>query len=300
MFTLKSVSLLALASTAWAATLTVNPSTTYQTIDGFGGMNGWTTMPNADVKTAYSPSGLNFNIFRVRLSDNQNDWASIAAMTKYAYSVNPNIKVFASAWAPPANMLDKNNVPSSCHIKQVLATSSYAAYATYLNSFITYMKNNGAPLYAISMQNEPDWDWTCWTPEQMVSWLKQYGSQITGALMIAPEPLGMSSKYINAVLSDSTAAANVDIVGGHIYGSNPYSFDSKGKPIWMTEHLLNDNVGWAETMTMAREINSVFTSGWNAYLWWYIRRYYSFIGDGEQGTTSGAILPRVQPGGLHG
>jgi O-glycosyl hydrolase len=34
------------------------------------------------------------------------------------------------------------------------------------------------------------------------------------------------------------------------------------------------------------------TKNWNAYIWWYLQRYYSFIGDGEQGTTFGAILKR--------
>jgi len=34
------------------------------------------------------------------------------------------------------------------------------------------------------------------------------------------------------------------------------------------------------------------TYNWNAYIWWYLPRYYSFIGDGEQGTNIGEILKR--------
>ncbi len=34
------------------------------------------------------------------------------------------------------------------------------------------------------------------------------------------------------------------------------------------------------------------TYNWNAYIWWYLQRYYSFIGDGEQSTTNGEILKR--------
>jgi O-glycosyl hydrolase len=35
-------------------------------------------------------------------------------------------------------------------------------------------------------------------------------------------------------------------------------------------------------------------SNWSAYIWWYGRRFYSFIGDGESqyGTTKGAVLKR--------
>ena len=33
-------------------------------------------------------------------------------------------------------------------------------------------------------------------------------------------------------------------------------------------------------------------NNWNAYVWWYLQRYYSFIGDGEEGTTNGMVLKR--------
>ena len=33
-----------------------------------------------------------------------------------------------------------------------LSTSQYNAYADYLNSFVTYLKNGGVSLYAISVQ----------------------------------------------------------------------------------------------------------------------------------------------------
>lgn len=39
-----------------------------------------------------------------------------------------------------------------------LIPDSGAAYARYLNDFALYMASNGAPLYAVSVQNEPDWE----------------------------------------------------------------------------------------------------------------------------------------------
>ncbi|KAJ3351226.1 Multidrug resistance-associated protein 4 [Entophlyctis luteolus] len=287
--------IVAAAASAFAATLTVSTGTTYQTIDGFGGMDGWTSLSNSVIDTAYGSgsSSLGLTILRCRLSDAQSDWSSIATSVKEAYAKNPNVKVFATIWAPPASLLTTlSSDPAGCNIAKVVESSSWAAYATYLNSFITYMKNNGAPLYAIGVQNEPDWEWTCWTAANMRDWLKEYGNTITGALVISPEPLGMSATYLNTILSDSAAAANVDIVGGHLYGATPYSFNSLGKPVWMTEHLLNSNVGWAETMTLAAEINNCMNVGWSAYVYWYTQRYYGFIGDGTEGSTNGAVLPR--------
>jgi glucuronoarabinoxylan endo-1,4-beta-xylanase len=43
---------------------------------------------------------------------------------------------------------------------------------------------------------------------------------------------------------------------------------------------------------MLYTVHEAMTSNWNAYIWWYLQRYYSFIGDGEQGTTNGEILKR--------
>ena len=41
-------------------------------------------------------------------------------------------------------------------------------------------------------------------------------------------------------------------------------------------------------------VNRTMESNWSAYIWWYGRRYYSFIGDGESayGTQGGAVLKR--------
>ena len=75
----------------------------------------------------------------------------------------------------------------------------------------------------------------------------------------------------------------------------------------MTEYLLNLNTGnsgapawtsytenekWGESLGMLETIHYAMIHNWNAYIWWYIQRYYSFIGDGEQGTVNGSILKR--------
>ena len=60
-------------------------------------------------------------------------------------------------------------------IEGTLNLSSYAAYAGYLESFVNYFVTNGAPLYAISMQNEPDANVTyescTWNAGTMDAWV---------------------------------------------------------------------------------------------------------------------------------
>ncbi|HET9054750.1 MAG TPA: hypothetical protein VFM90_11280, partial [Cyclobacteriaceae bacterium] len=83
--------------------------------------------------------------------------------------------------------------------------------------------------------------------------------------------------------------------------------EQKGKEIWMTEYLMNLNTGnagapawtsyseetiWNETLQMLNTVHQSMMHNWNAYIWWYLKRYYSFIGDGTNGTVSGEVLKR--------
>lgn len=43
---------------------------------------------------------------------------------------------------------------------------------------------------------------------------------------------------------------------------------------------------------MLETIHESMESNWNAYIWWYLKRYYSFIGEGVQGAPEGEILKR--------
>jgi O-glycosyl hydrolase len=175
------------------------------------------------------------------------------------------------------------------------------------------MKSNGATIDVVSIQNEPDWTPTyesCdWTADEMINFLNAPG-QITGAKVAAPESLNFNQNMTNAILSNDAAAQKIDIVAGHIYGGGLAKFplaEQKQKEIWMTEYLLNLNTGntgapkwstysesakWGESIKMLVSVHDAMTNNWNAYIWWYLQRYYSFLGDGEEGTTNGAVLKR--------
>ena len=69
-----------------------------------------------------------------------------------------------------------------------LKKENYGAYADHLIRYINFMKQNGVDLYAISVQNEPDMDFTYWTPQEVVDFVKQYGAKIreTGVRLMSP------------------------------------------------------------------------------------------------------------------
>ncbi|MDR6562215.1 MULTISPECIES: hypothetical protein [unclassified Arcicella] len=291
--------------------ININPQTTYQTITGFGAANrmwGTQSLKPTEATKAFGvdENQLGLSIFRVRLSSNKNEWPIIVEAVKEAKKYGA--KVLACPWSPPA-ALKSNKSDIGGH----LLPENYKAFKDYINEFIVFMTQNGAPVDVVSIQNEPDWKASyesCdWTADDMINFLKAPG-EIIGAKLAAPESLNFNQNMTNALLSNEEASQKFDIVAGHIYGGGLAKFplaEQKKKEIWMTEFLLNLDTGntgaakwntysetakWAESIKMLVSVHDAMTNNWNAYIWWYLQRYYSFIGDGEEGTINGEVLKR--------
>ena len=135
----------------------------------------------------------------------------------------------------------------------------------------------------------------------MMDFVINYGREIGDVLIIPGEPYQFSRAFYNPMLNNAEAVGKFDIVGGHIYGSglSPYQLAAeKGKEVWMTEHLLNTQSDyyfdstWPAAMTMAKEIHDCMSAGFNAYIWWYLKRFYGMIGDDQYDTDAGQVLFR--------
>jgi O-glycosyl hydrolase len=124
--------------------------------------------------------------------------------------------------------------------------------------------------------------------------------------MIAPESMNFNHSLSDPILNDSAAAANLSIVGGHIYGVGPVDYPlarSKGKEVWMTEHYTTStdsgNV-WSAAIGVGVDIHNCMAANFNAYVWWYIRRWYGLIDENSNVTKRGYIMSQyarfVRPG----
>ncbi len=260
------------------ATVFAPPSTTEITNEEFDRLFG---SGNGQV-------GLNF--LRIRIASDDS-WRTVELNHAKA-AILRGAKVFASPWSPPARMKTNNNI-----IGGKLIPDSAAAYAKYLNDFALYMASNGAPLYAVSVQNEPDWEPTyegcVWTATEMRDFLKNQGGLVTATRLMAPELVNNNPAYVNTILSDNGAVANLSILGTHIYGggivNNPDA-KAKGKEVWMTEHLDSDTTLTASLNT-AVEIHNCFTiANFSAYIWWYGKRFYGAIGQDGIVTKRGYFI----------
>lgn len=279
-------------SLAYIPLATVNLDSLHQIIRGFGGTNlfffGRPDMTNSEIETAFGTADgqLGLTILRLGIDADSSNWSLNIPTAKKAYDMG--VTIIASPWYAPSNMVESVNGVSS------VRPDMYSEYAAHLNSFIAFMKNNGVPIYGVSVQNEPDISssWTSWTSNEMFTFVKDYAGAIKGAKVMDPESFHFDRSYSDPILKDSTADANTDIICGHIYGVQPTLYplaEEKGKEVWMTEYLINSgnpptnlsiDTGWTGAMQTAESINNCMNADMSAYVWWYLVRYYSFISDG--------------------
>nr|WP_234021680.1 glycoside hydrolase family 30 beta sandwich domain-containing protein [Streptomyces sp. 351MFTsu5.1] len=298
-----------------AATVTVDPSATRQTIRGFGGMNhplwiGDLTAAQRDTAFGNGDGQLGFSVLRIFVSEDRANWSREVATAKRAVELGAT--VFASPWNPPAQMVETFVHGSQTNAKR-LRSSMYGAYAQHLNDFVTFMRNNGVNLYAISVQNEPDYaqDWTWWTPAEMTRFLRENAGSIS-TKVIAPESFQYVKSFSDPILNDPAALANMDILGAHLYGTSfqnfPYPlFQQKGagKELWMTEVYYPNSSDsadlWPQALDVGEHVHRAMVDAeFQAYVWWYIRRGYGPMREDGQISKRGAAMAHfakyVRPG----
>jgi glucuronoarabinoxylan endo-1,4-beta-xylanase len=268
-------------------TVSVDLANTHQVIRGFGAANILPWRPDMTVEQVNKAFGtgtgqLGFTILRLRIPPDTSEFSMQVATAQLAHALG--VKIIASPWTPPASMKTNDTT-----VGGELKTGSYADYAAHLKSFVDYMSSNGVPLYAVSVQNEPDvsvtYESCFWNATQMVNFVKNNAPSI-GVKIIADEASNFDHTMTNAILNDPAAAPNLSIVGGHLYGTSVAGYTlaaSRGKEIWMTEYLDLDTT-WAHVLNTGRQINDCMYEGMSAYIWWYIVRFYGPIL--EDGTVS--------------
>ncbi len=275
---------------------------TQQKIEGFGGANTLIFRPDmtpAEVQTAFDTGNgqIGLTIMRVSIPDTATQFS--ADVPSALAAENLGAKVIATPWSPPAWMKTNDNLSGGS-----LDPSHYAEFAAYLKSFGDTMAIHGAPVYAISVQNEPNFNasyQSClWNGTEFLNFMKNNAPAV-GYPVFMPETDNFSHALSDSTLNDSVAASHVAFIGGHLYGDVDTKGDvqssvqyplalQKGKELWMTEYLINSgsntnptsvDTGWAGAMQTAKTINDCMDYNMSAYVWWYIVRFYGPIDDGQ-------------------
>lgn len=294
--------------------LSINPSQKFQPVVGFGGMYnpkiwcGDNLINGSQLLKMYGKDEIGYNILRLMIYPNEADWNADVAAAKIVQSLGGI--VFACPWDCTDELSEKIAV-NGREVKH-LKKENYTAYANHLIRYIEYMKKQGVNLHAISVQNEPDMEFTYWYPKEVVEFVKQEGARIreTGVLLMSPEACGTQPEYTDLIINDSEAMAQTDIIAGHIYQGfidvesgnyvkNRHDYICSlynrlsGKTWWMTEHLFNDGEKESDSSKwlfqrwdyvlnhLAKEIHMTMDGNCSAYVYWYLKRFYGMMGDSD-------------------
>jgi O-glycosyl hydrolase len=318
-----------------------DPANRFNYIRGYGGMEVlWGNFPETypeDTELMYDPNSLGYNMLRVMIppTDTDIDANMLDAVTRLRPHYYDNVKivnkyngyVLASPWSPPKEWKSNNSVNGG----GILRREYYQQFADYLKAFAQHMYNRGAPIYAISISNEPNYtagyDGCEWEPEDTARFFKQVGHFTSGVKGYGggrqiPRVLVMNGESANTpffntggtttvgtggVLMDPDARKYVDLFARHIYGNRPLNLwaagwdNSNPIEIWMTEHNINsanataypNDSTWDYIWRYMNDVDlTMRLNNENAFVWWASKRFYSMVGDGQYGTPEGTALPR--------
>ena len=267
-----------------AFVITVDATTQYQQMDGFGGSltdsSAWliwnklsASQQTKLMQQLFSPSaGIGISFLRQPMGATDfsasgnysyddmpsgqtdpnltnfsitHDAAYIIPVVKQALSVNPNIKVVALPWSPPAWMKTTGTMNGG-----TMNTAYFPSLAKYFVDFVQAYQQHGIPIYAISVQNEPLYSTTGYPSEYLAATdestfiANNLGPALNtaglgGVKIFAYEHNWDNSAYPEAVLG-SSAAQYLAGSAFHCYAGDPSAQSTvetvfSAKAIWFTE-----------------------------------------------------------------
>ena len=208
-------------------------------------------------------SDFNWEAWTLDDTDNNNDdwnlsrfslWredAYIWPILQKALQVSPQrIKIFGSPWSPPAWMKSGKHLFGAQG--GYLRPECYEVYANYFVRVVNEYKKRGSPLYAITIQNEPQNDPNNYPGMKMssanqIGFIRDYLGPKFRNLQINTKIIAFDHNYdkggfqfVSEILSNSGANKLCDGIGFHTYTSPGHQYMSQihdiyKKDVWITE-----------------------------------------------------------------
>jgi len=301
-----------------------------QQIEGFGGCfneMGWdalTTLPEKErndiLNKLFSPSEANFTLNRVPMGASDyalsfysfNDVAEDFAMVNFniardryillpyikaAKNVNPDLKIWASPWSPPAWLKTSNHYAGSSDEKYnglapEQANSPQAtgfkmlkghldAYALYFSKFIKAYEREGIRIEAVHVQNEPCSNQkfpSCkWRAEDLAYFIGEYlGAQFEKDSISTEIFFGTintsNPDYFRTAMKDEKAMKYIKGLGFQWSGKDAIPVIHRENPqlrLWQTESECgNGKNDWQYAEYTWSLINHYLSNGASVYTYW--------------------------------
>jgi glucosylceramidase len=260
------------ANSGTATTISINESSTFQTMDGFGytltqGSAEVISSLGATQQTAllneiFSSSGIGISMIRVSIaasdlsSSNYSykesssaafslagpDLTYLIPMIKKILAINPNIKILATPWSPPRWMKTNN-----AWVGGSLKTANYGDYATYFVDYLNAMKAQGINIWGITPQNEPENPFNnpsmlMTASEQLTFINSNLGPAVRSAGYNSLKIIGFDHNCDNTSYPTTVAASSyVDGSAFHLYAGDISAMttvrNNTGKNVYFTEQF---------------------------------------------------------------
>ncbi|MEV8515240.1 ricin-type beta-trefoil lectin domain protein [Dactylosporangium sp. NPDC051484] len=307
---------IAVGAATGSATVTVDTNTRYQTILGVGSSLEESTIYNLSrmsaaardraLRTLVDPAtGAGFNVARItfgtsdftshdfytyddgaadpslsRFSIQRDIDYNIIATLKQALAINPNLRIFASAWSAPPWMKTSNNI-----IGGSLNSAYIPTLATYYRRAVQAYVAQGIPIYALTLQNEPlfspaDYPGMLVSADQERQLAKALKTELNGASLGSvkiwafdhnfSEGVSYAQGVLGSASSHSDAYGSVDGIAFHDYAGDPSVMSTvkasyPDKDVLMTERSVWGTAG-ADRIVQYFRNSSTLYEGWVSML----------------------------------
>src|SRR5713226_7717062 len=196
------------------------------------------SLPPSRMNFFYTDAGIHLTFLRVEIIPDAADCESLYGTGHCVPSANATVLrtalanaqaatsrgalVWGTEGSPPGYM--KSNGRWGTGGSFLGGAANFAKYAAIQTSFVSLMASNGVPVYAVSVQNEPDVseDYpTCtWTAQQIHDYIPYLSATLSSAgygsvkIMIAEES-SWTNTLSETVMRDAAVASKIGILGAH-------------------------------------------------------------------------------------
>jgi O-glycosyl hydrolase len=301
-------------SNSLGSTATIDATTSYQTITGFGAAtafqcgsedsngecngngNPWTTQ---ELNLLYDQNlGIGLSLIRFKIEEN----GSFPYNTNIQNAIAKGAQAWGTPWSPPPAMKTNGSIDNGGSLE----TSSYQAWAAQLVNYLAALKNTyGIPVYAISVQNEPDFVASYESAQYSA---QQFHDFVLNNLCPTLQSVGLGNVKImiaeestwafdlaTTTQNDSAANACIGIYAAHGYNvPSPTPFTvAAGQQLWETEDSdlgaqdtsASNGLAWAQTVH-----NYLTVANVNAWHYWWAVDSVDTTGQGLLNDQGGTLV----------
>ena len=194
-------------------------------------------------------NGIGLSLLRNQIQPGGYVDASELSLMKLAAPLG--VRIWSTPWSPQGSFTSTGGTVGGNYLGSN-ANSVNLAYAAQLAKYVVTNAAAGIPIYAVSIQNEPDafvnYVSCHWTAQQIHDFTTNLynafqASNVLSTKIMLPEDQNWQTNLYGTTLSDPNAAADVGIIANHNYVANnligdqnpPAALPSYGKALWETE-----------------------------------------------------------------